>query len=262
MTNSISSSFDSKTDIKQSQKHHPVLIDLICKELDCTVDEIFDIELSVVDTQPACLGGVFEEFIFGARLDNQVGAYCSIEALIQSSELSSLEKDDIIRMAAIYDHEEVGSESAQGAASALSEQIMRRLSTPESFELSMAKSFLISADQAHAVHPNYSEVHEELHRPSLNGGIVLKYNGNQRYATNSVTASILRESARIANVQVQDFVVKNDCACGSTIGPIMSAKLGLTTVDIGMPQLSMHSIRETGSTQSITSYVDLLKVCF
>ena len=228
--------------------------------MDCTVDEIFEIELSLVDTQPATLGGVFDEFIFGARLDNQVGAYCSIEALIQSSDLASLEKDGVIRIAAIYDHEEVGSESAQGAASALNEQIMRRLSTPETFDISMAISFLISADQAHAVHPNYAECHEELHRPSLNGGVVLKYNGNQRYTTNSVTASILREAAKIANVQVQDFVVKNDCACGSTIGPIMSAKLGLTTVDIGMPQLSMHSIRETGSTQSITDYVELLKV--
>lgn len=103
-------------------------------------------------------------------------------------------------------------------------------------------------------------MHEENHRPSINGGIVLKYNSNQRYTTNSVTASILREAAKIANVTVQDFMVKNDCPCGSTIGPIMSAKLGLSTVDIGMPQLSMHSIRETGSTQSITQYIDLLKV--
>lgn len=262
LTNSTSSSFDPKTDVKQVQKHHSVLINLICKELNCSADEIFDLELSLVDHQPACLGGVFDEFIFGARLDNQVGAYASIESLIQSSEIASLEKDQVIRIAAIYDHEEVGSESAQGAASQLNEQIMRRLSSADTFDISMAKSFLISADQAHAVHPNYSEYHEENHRPNLNGGVVLKYNGNQRYASNSVSASILRESAKIANVNVQDFMVKNDCACGSTIGPIMSAKLGLTTVDIGMPQLSMHSIRETGSTSSITDYVELLKAFF
>jgi aspartyl aminopeptidase len=95
---------------------------------------------------------------------------------------------------------------------------MRRLSSADTFDISMAKSFLISADQAHAVHPNYSEYHEENHRPNLNGGVVLKYNGNQRYASNSVSASILRESAKLANVNVQDFMVKNDCACGSTIG--------------------------------------------
>ena len=100
--------------LSKTQKHHSVLINLICKELNCSADEIFDIELSLVDHQLACLGGVFDEFIFGARLDNQVGAYASIESLIQSSELASLENDQVIRIAAIYDHEEVGSESAQG----------------------------------------------------------------------------------------------------------------------------------------------------
>lgn len=123
------------------------MINLISKELNCEIDEITDVELSLVDTQQACLGGVFEEFIFGGRLDNQVGAYCSIASIIESSDLSSLENDNSIRVAAIYDHEEVGSESAQGAASALTEQILRRLSTPESFDIAMARSFLISADQ-------------------------------------------------------------------------------------------------------------------
>ena len=130
-------------------------------------------------------------------------------------------------MAAIYDHEEVGSESAQGAGSAITEHILRRLSCPDTFELSMSRSFLISADQAHAVHPNYSSMHEKNHQPSIHGGLVLKYNGNQRYATNSVSATILRETCKIAQVPVQDFMIKNDCLCGSTIGPIMSAKLGL-----------------------------------
>ncbi len=126
----------------------------------------------------------------------------------------------------------------------------------------MARSFLISADQAHAIHPNYSDKHEEDHRPSMHGGIVLKYNGNQRYASNSISASVLRKASKIANVPVQDFMVRNDSLCGSTIGPIMSAKLGLTTVDIGMPQLSMHSIRECGSTTSITQYIAVLTSFF
>lgn len=126
----------------------------------------------------------------------------------------------------------------------------------------MARSFLMSADQAHAVHPNYSEKHEEEHRPSMHGGIVLKHNSNQRYASNSISASVLRESSKLADVPVQDFMVRNDCPCGSTIGPIMSAKLGLTTVDVGMPQLSMHSIRETGSTISITQYMKVLASFF
>jgi aspartyl aminopeptidase len=123
---------------------------------------------------------------------------------------------------------------------------MRRLSSPEHFELAIARSFFISDDQAHAIHPNYAEIHEENHRPTMNGGIVLKTNTNQRYTTNALSATMLQEVSKICNIPIQDFVVKNDCACGSTIGPILSAKLGITAVDIGVPQLSMHSIRETG----------------
>ncbi len=203
-TTTTSSSSSSNT---QTDKHHSVLIDLICKELNCSVESIQDIELSLCDTQPACLGGAYDEFIFGPRLDNLVGAYCSIQGLIESA---GLENEECIRVASIYDHEEVGSESAQGAASAITEHILRRLSDPASFELAMSRSFLISADQAHAIHPNYSEMHEENHRPALNGGVVLKYNSNQRYTTNSVSAAVLREASKMAQVTVQDFMVKND----------------------------------------------------
>ena len=108
----------------------------------------------MVDAQPATLGGINNEFIFGARLDNQVGAYAAIKSIIESCD-SSLAQDPCIRMSSIYDHEEVGSDSAQGAGSALTEHILRRLSSPTTFEIAMAKSFMISADQAHAVHPNY-----------------------------------------------------------------------------------------------------------
>lgn len=246
----------------QASKHHSLLIDLITNELKCNEEDIVDLELVLADTQQAVLGGVLEEFIFGGRLDNQVGAYCTIKGLIDSVNQSDLENETIVRMACIYDHEEIGSESAQGAASSFTEHVMRRLNDPQTFEIALARSFMISADQAHAIHPNYSEMHEENHRPSINGGIVLKYNGNQRYATNSISASILRESARLANVKVQDFMVKNDCPCGSTIGPILAAKLGLTTVDIGAPQLSMHSIRECGSTASITQMTNVLSSFF
>ena len=111
-------------------------------------------------------------------MDNQVGSYCTIKGLIESSQ--NINAESGIRMAAIYDHEEIGSESAQGAASALTEQIMRRLSTPNTFELAVSRSFLISADQAHAVHPNYEDKHEDNHKPTIHGGVVLKHNGNQR----------------------------------------------------------------------------------
>lgn len=182
-------------------KHHTVLLDLICKELNCSIEDIQDIELSLCDTNQACLGGAYDEFIFGPRLDNQVGAYCSIQGLIES--VGDLDNDENVRMAAIYDHEEVGSESATGAASAITEHILRRLADPNSFELAISRSFLISADQAHAIHPNYSEMHEENHRPTINGGVVLKYNSNQRYTTNSVSAAVLKEAAKLAKVTVQ-----------------------------------------------------------
>ena len=126
----------------------------------------------------------------------------------------------------------------------------------------MIKSLLISADMAHAVHPNYAEKHEDQHRPLINNGVVLKQNANQRYATTSVSTAILRSVASRANVPLQEFVVRNDSPCGSTIGPMLSAKLGIRTIDVGNPQLSMHSIREMCGTRDIEYAVKLFKTFF
>lgn len=146
------------------------------------------------------MGGAFDEFIFGPRLDNLVGVYCSIMGLTKSiSKENSLQNEEGIRVVALYDHEEVGNESAQGAAASLTEHILRRLSDQANFELAMSRSFLISADQAHAVHPNYSDIHEENHRPTLHGGVVLRKN----ILHNSVSASVLREAGKIAKVPIQ-----------------------------------------------------------
>jgi aspartyl aminopeptidase len=109
----------------------------------------------------------------------------------------------------------------------------------------MLKSMLISADMAHAIHPNYAEKHEELHRPKINGGVVIKQNANQRYATTSITSLVLKETAKRCGETLQEFVVRNDSPCGSTIGPMLSAKLGIKTIDVGNGMWSMHSIRET-----------------
>lgn len=124
----------------------------------------------------------------------------------------------------------------------------------------LAKSVMISADMAHAVHPNYSDKHDECHRPQMHGGVVIKYNSNQRYATSSRTAAIIKAIAHAQNIPIQEFMVRNDSACGSTIGPIVSAKLGVSTIDVGLPQLSMHSIREMAATGDVDLGIRLLKV--
>jgi aspartyl aminopeptidase len=124
----------------------------------------------------------------------------------------------------------------------------------------MVNSLLVSADMAHALHPNYAEKHEDNHRPMMNKGVVVKHNANQRYATTSISTHILRQVAFEANVPLQEFVVRNDSPCGSTIGPMLSAKLGLKTIDVGNPQWSMHSIRETCGTGDISFAIKLFKV--
>ncbi|KAI9301044.1 aspartyl aminopeptidase-like protein, partial [Cunninghamella echinulata] len=177
-----------------------------------------------------------------------------------------------IRLISLFDNEEVGSTTAQGANSNLLPSTLERIietkidnnksSSKVLFEQAIHKSLLVSADMAHAVHPNYTERYEENHRPALHKGTVIKINANQKYATTAPTSLILREIANRRNVPIQEFVVRNDSPCGSTIGPMLSAKLGLRTIDVGNPQLSMHSIRETGGVDDVKNGIDLLKGFF
>ncbi|KAG2678591.1 hypothetical protein I3760_11G009600 [Carya illinoinensis] len=176
-------------------------------------------------------------------------SFCSLMALIASSYESSLEDETGVRMVALFDHEEVGSNSAQGAGSPVLINAMSRITSsfdPASklLEKAIQRSFLVSADMAHALHPNYMDKHEDNHQPKLHGGLVIKHNANQRYATNAVTSFIFGEIARKNMIPIQEFVVRNDMACGSTIGPMLASGMGIRTVDVGAPQLSMHSIRE------------------
>ncbi|XP_038989683.1 probable aspartyl aminopeptidase isoform X2 [Phoenix dactylifera] len=234
-----------------NKKHHPVLLQLIANQACCEPDGICDFELQVCDTQSSLVGGAMKEFIFSGRLDNLCMSFCSLKALIESTSAeSSLDDESGVRMVALFDHEEVGSNSAQGAGSpamldALS-RITKSFDSSESklLEKAIQRSFLVSADMAHALHPNYMDKHEENHQPKLHGGLVIKHNANQRYATNAISSFIFREIAERHNIPIQDFVVRNDMPCGSTIGPILASGVGIRTVDVGAPQLSMHSIRE------------------
>ncbi|CAL1389061.1 unnamed protein product [Linum trigynum] len=240
----------SKESGKGNLKHHLLLLQIIASKLGCKPDDICDFELQVCDTQPSAIGGALKEFIFSGRLDNLCMSFCSLQALIDAtSSESELEEESGVRVVALFDHEEVGSDSAQGAGSPVMLDALSRITSSFSSDSKLLhkaiqKSFLVSADMAHALHPNYSEKHEENHQPKLHGGLVIKHNANQRYATNAITSFIFREIASKHSLPVQDFVVRNDMACGSTIGPILASGVGIRTVDIGAPQLSMHSIRE------------------
>ena len=247
-----------------TERHHPYLLELIAEQAGVETSQINDFELILYDTHKSCFGGIHEEFILSARLDNLDMTFCSIKGLITSVNSTSLENDSSIRMVASFDHEEIGSTSAQGADSNLLPAVLRRLCTPtgsdapsEAFEQTLSKSFLISADMAHAVHPNYARKYENNHQPEMNKGTVIKINANQRYATNSPGIVLVKEAARIAGVPLQLFVVKNDSPCGGTIGPMLSAKMGVRTLDLGNPQLGMHSIRETGGTWDVEYAVKL-----
>merc|ERR1711871_272818 len=159
-------------------------------------------------------------------------------------------------MAASFDHEEVGSLSAEGADSntlpSVVDKVFTYLKVPAEQQRDIfSRSLLLSADMSHALHPNYAEKHQTEHKVTMNEGIVLKYNHNQRYATNAQSAALVREFCKRQGVPVQNFVVRNDCPCGSTVGPMLSAKMGVRTVDVGPTQWSMHSCRETAASDDL-----------
>ena len=252
------------------KKHYEGLVKLIVKE--GQVDEndtIVDLDGYLFDANPSIFFGLNEEFISSARIDNLFSSFTALNAIIESGE-SFHKENGFINLISLFDHEECGSVSFQGADSNFLMENLKRVFTllagkeskADDFEKAMQKSFLISADMAHSIHPNYSEKHQQNHQVKLNAGIVIKTNNDQRYATDVVSASIVRIIAEKNDVPIQDFVVRNDSPCGSTIGPMISAKTGIKTVDIGAPQLSMHSVRETAGVLDALYYDRLFKGFF
>jgi aspartyl aminopeptidase len=212
---------------------------LVADAAQVPADRVVGHELMLFDLTPPALGGQAGEFIFSARLDNLAMCHAAVTALIRAAQPTS------IPVIALFDHEEVGSASAAGAGSAVLPRVLERLvPSREAFHQACARSTCVSADMAHAVHPNYAGKHEPRHKPMLNGGPVIKINTQQRYATTAATAAMFAELCRDEAVPVQHYAVRTDLPCGSTIGPITSTLLGIPTVDAGNPMLSMHSARE------------------
>lgn len=200
---------------------------------------VLDFELSLYDCQPAAVVGWKEEFITGARLDNLLSCYLGLQALLEAG------AGPATALLVCNDHEEVGSVSACGADGPFLRSVLERLcGDGEGLSRAMDRSMLISADNAHGIHPNFADRHDEQHGPRLNQGPVIKINANQRYASNSETSALFRHLAEELDVPVQTFVVRTDMACGSTIGPLTASALGVRTLDLGVPQFAMHSIRE------------------
>lgn len=211
---------------------------LLQEHPDCGVKRVLDYELSFYDTQAPAIIGLNENFIASARLDNLLSCFTGLQALLQSTgEHSSL--------LVCNDHEEVGSLSAAGAQGPLLSTVLKRLVNGDREYAALTdRSMMISADNAHGIHPNYADRHDDNHGPILNAGPVIKINANQRYASNSETSGFFRLLAGKEDVPVQSFVVRTDMACGSTIGPITAGVTGVRTLDIGVPTFAMHSIRE------------------
>jgi len=213
-----------------------------------SVSRVLDYELCLYDVNPPDLVGLNEEFIASARLDNLLSCYAGLQGLLQS-------RADVTKLLVCTDHEEVGSASAAGASGPFLESILRRLveklgdGSQETYQRMLSASCLVSADNAHGIHPNFADKHDSKHGPLLNAGPVLKFNANQRYATNSMTAAYFRQLCAEVDVPLQSFVVRSDMGCGSTIGPLIATELGIQVLDVGVPTFAMHSIRELGGCQ-------------
>lgn len=224
-------------------------------------DRVLGHELSLYDTQPPAVVGLHKEFIASARLDNLLSCYVGMQAMKEAS-------DEACHLLVCTDHEEVGSSSASGANGPFLRAVLERIiaafpsgsgSLTEEFERVIRNSLLLSVDNAHGIHPNYSDKHDGNHGPVLNQGPVIKINANQRYASNSSSVARFKSLCLQADVPLQSFVVRSDMACGSTIGPITATEIGVETVDVGVPTFAMHSIRELAGSEDAHSLYRVLR---
>ncbi len=239
---SLSANFDIQDELKN----------IISKDIGEDVD-ILSYDLSLYDINKASYFGFKEEFIAGARLDNLLSCYAGTQAICHSTKPMML---------VCSNHEEVGSVSAYGADGSFMSDVMQRLFTnAQERVIALRNSLFVSCDNAHAIHPNFTQKHDLAYAPNIGQGVVIKINSNQRYATNAKTASKIIKAARENDIKTQLFLTRNDMGCGSTIGPMSAARLGIDAIDIGVPTYAMHSIREScGKDDTYTLYKLLMSL--
>jgi aspartyl aminopeptidase len=249
--------------------HEGALLRLLAAEAKVAPEDIASFDLSFVDANPATLsaGGTH---VLSGRLDNLMTVFTGMRALTDAD--ATLADSTACRLAVFHDHEEVGSVSAIGADSQFVTKMMDRIAecaggdgyqlTEQDKARSRARSFLLSSDSAHAIHPQWSSVHVPELAPHMNAGVTVKMMMNQRYITNDVTQHLMDLVAQRAGVSLQYFAARNDCTCGSTIGPMSASNIGVRGVDLGIAQLSMHSIREMAGSQDIDDAIKLFEAFF
>ena len=233
--------------MQQGEKARFSFDDLLLKTLrknpaNRTAESVLSHELFLYDTQAPGLLGLKQEFIASARLDNLLSCFLACQALIKSNAKHA-------SVLVCNDHEEVGSASTSGAQGPFLRSVLERVvqsssAASDAMERAIHNSDLWSIDNAHGVHPNYSDKHDDKHSPQLNAGPVIKINANQRYASNSESIALFKSVCNKRKISYQSFVMRSDMACGSTIGPITATELGIKTVDVGIASFGMHSIRE------------------
>jgi len=229
-------------------------------QIKVAADAVLGWDLSLHTVEPARFGGLANELLFAPRLDNLSSCHAALSALLESAGPRPHS-----RLVVLFDHEEVGSQSARGAGSLMLRSLLSRVldvfggASETRLGRTVARSLLMSGDMAHGVHPNYADRHEASHRPLLGQGPVIKLNSNQGYGTDGETWALTEQLAQEAQAKTQRFVVRSDLGCGSTIGPISAARLGIRTVDIGNPMLSMHSARELAASADVEPMVRIMR---
>jgi aspartyl aminopeptidase len=227
-----------------------------------SAEDVLAFDLMLHDAQPSGVAGARGEFILAPRLDNLGSCHAALSALLTAA------RDPVpafTRVIVLYDHEEIGSRTAQGAAGPFLLEVLGRVvegfkgGEPQGLARALAQSMLVSADMAHAVHPNYADKHDPGHRPVVGGGPVIKVHAGQSYTGDAVTIGRFASLCAKEEIEPQHFAGRNDLLCGTTIGPITAARVGVRTVDVGSPMLSMHSCREMAGTADVQPMIRVLR---